>query len=323
MKKVSIIVPIYNVEPYLKRCIDSILQQTYSNLEVILVDDGSPDHCPDICDWYAKQDNRIIVVHKKNGGLSDARNAGLTIASGELVAFVDSDDWISPYYIEVMIHVMEDTSSDIVECECVRTDGLSELKDYHEYSECCSYNTKDALKLLIEDSYFHQTVWNKLYTRSVLAGILFEYGKYNEDEFWTYQVFGKAKNITKINSLLYYYFQNSSSIMGQGYKLKRLDAIEAKIERQVYVEKYFPELSNVAITNLLESIIYAGQMSLLYLEAKECNQAIKMLCDTLKKLFAHRRYHFTKNLKQKIWLVLAKWNLVLICRIRNFLGMNV
>ena len=110
---VSIIVPIYKVEPYLRRCLDSIVNQSYTNLEIILVDDGSPDNCPQICDEYASKDNRIKVIHKKNGGLSDARNAGLDICKGEYISFVDSDDWVDEKYIETLLDLAIKENVDI------------------------------------------------------------------------------------------------------------------------------------------------------------------------------------------------------------------
>ena len=121
IKLVSIIVPVYKVEDYLERCIRSIVNQTYKEIEIIIINDGSPDKCPEICDKWAEEDKRIKVIHKKNGGLSDARNAGMQIASGEYIAFVDSDDWISPFYLEYLIKAIVDSKCDIVECDIIRT----------------------------------------------------------------------------------------------------------------------------------------------------------------------------------------------------------
>lgn len=218
--------PVYNVQPYIERCITSLEQQTYFNIEIILVDDGSTDDCPKICDAFAKVDSRIKVIHKKNWGLSDARNTGLLEAKGELIAFVDSDDWVSPHYIEVMYDIMQCQLADIVECDVIRSDGSPISLDFSDDLVVTRYNTQEALKLLITDTVFHQHVWNKLYKRDVIKEISFEYGKCNEDEFWTYQVFGNAARIAKVSAPLYFYYQRPESIMGQGYKLNRLDAIE-------------------------------------------------------------------------------------------------
>lgn len=323
MNLVSIIVPIYNVEPYLKRCVDSIIHQSYSNLEIILVDDGSPDKCPFICDSYAQTDNRIKVVHKVNGGLSDARNAGLRIATGDFIAFVDSDDWISHTYIETMLNLISDSTADIVECGFIRTTGESDIcvKDEHPLKK--TYSSREALQLLIKDCELHQIVWNKLYTRSVIEDTLFEVGKYNEDEFWTYQIVGRARKIVKIDDILYFYYQNATSIMGQGYKLKRLDAIEAKVCRQKYIDQYYPELSDIAATNLMGSIIYAGQMSIAYLEDEEIKKAVNILRGYIKDYFVNNNYRFIDTVKQKFWLYMGKKNLMFTCKLRNALRMNI
>lgn len=123
MEQISIVVPIYKVEAFLDRCVASLVNQTYQNLEIILVDDGSPDRCGQICDEWAKKDARIRVIHKENGGLSDARNAGIGIATGKYIAFIDSDDWVSKLYIEKLYQIMQLENGDIAECEIVRTVG--------------------------------------------------------------------------------------------------------------------------------------------------------------------------------------------------------
>lgn len=127
---ISVIVPIYNVEKYLARCVDSIVNQTYKNLEIILVDDGSPDRCPKMCDDYAEKDSRIKVVHKKNGGLSDARNAGMAVATGEYISFIDSDDYVSDDFFECLLDVMNKENSDIAECSVVKLYEDGHLEQY-------------------------------------------------------------------------------------------------------------------------------------------------------------------------------------------------
>lgn len=316
---ISVIVPIYKVEKYLKRCVDSLLAQSYSYFELILVDDGSPDNCGNICEEYAAKDKRIRVIHKENGGLSDARNAGLRIAKGEYIAFVDSDDWVATNYLEVLLKVIELTDSDICECEVLKTTG--EIEKYKKSDEkYTSYSSEKALELLICDQILHQYVWNKLYKRSCLKDIPFAVGKINEDEFWTYQVFGNARQITKIPDVLYYYFQRGSSIMGNNYNLKRLDALEAKRLRQQYIEEKFPVLAEVSKINLFESCIYSGQMTLKFLEKNEKKKAKEIIDDI--------RICFPCNIKQLMyanggnrwWCILAKVNFWGLCRLKNLLG---
>ncbi|WP_426351361.1 glycosyltransferase family 2 protein [Alloiococcus sp. CFN-8] len=319
MSLISIIVPIYNVEQYLKRCIDSILVQTYTNFELILVDDGSPDSSGNICDEYARKDPRVLVIHKSNGGLSDARNAGLRIAKGDYIAFVDSDDWVAPTFLEYLLNALKKSDSDICECDVIRTTGSSFVPKNIQHEEYENYTPVGALKLLIQDRVFHQYVWNKLYTKSCLQGIYFEIGKTNEDEFWTYKVFGRARKITKIFDVLYLYFQRENSIMSTSYNIKRLDALEAKVQRQQYITEFFPELSIVSKDNLYSSCIYNGQMTLKYLNGSEQEKAKKIIYEIAK------LYRPTKNDiailvgSEKIWIQLAKFDFWGTCALKNFL----
>lgn len=319
MEQISIIVPIYKVEAFLDRCVSSLVNQTYRNLEIILVDDGSPDRCGEICDMWAEKDNRIKVIHKDNGGLSDARNAGIDIAHGEYIAFVDSDDWVSKFYIEQMYQVMQREDCDIVECEIIRTAGKEKISDRNT-SEYFCYTVSGALEQLIKDGVFHQYVWNKLYRKQIVEGIQFVKGKTNEDEFWTYQIFGRAKKIVKLDRALYYYYQRPDSIMGKGYSIKRLDALEAKQQRQQYIDRYFPELSTLAAVNLFSSCIYSGQMTLKYMRGNERKKA-KIIINHIK--HTNRPDKDIKSIlvgTEKIWLELACFNFWGTCLVKNLLG---
>ena len=160
---ISVIVPIYNVEKYLARCVDSIVNQTYKNLEIILIDDGSPDLCPQMCDDYAEKDSRIKVVHKKNGGLSDARNAGMAVATGEYISFIDSDDYVSDDFFECLLDVMNKENSDIAECSVVKFYEDNRFDEFSDDLSVKTYDTQDAMSALIAENPFHQHVWNKLY----------------------------------------------------------------------------------------------------------------------------------------------------------------
>ena len=316
---ISIIVPIYNVEAYLERCVQSIFNQTYDNYELILVDDGSPDRSGEMCEQYAKQDNRVKVIHKENGGLSDARNAGLEVAKGEHIVFVDSDDWLAPHYLEYLLKTAEETESDIVECEIVKTTGEPEEIVLEAEYTVERFKTEEGLKLLIEDSVFHQYVWNKIYKREVIGNIFFEKGKTNEDEFWTYQIFGKARQVAKIGIPLYYYFQRGTSIMGVGYNIRRLDAIEAKSNRQKYIESRFPDLATIAKSNLIGSCIYAGQMSLLHMD-KHTQKTAQQLIDMARKchvLSVSELRHVPYNIR--LWMMMSKISFWGTCRLKNLL----
>lgn len=245
---ISIVIPIYNVEQYLSTCLDSIVHQTYTHLEIILVNDGSTDTSPAICDAYAQKDERIMVIHKDNSGSAAARNDGLKVAKGECIAFVDSDDVIAKDFYEILLTVLLDNNADIVECGYCNFETESELKKCNNelQTSCEFFETQNALELLMKE-YLKQVVWNKLYHRTVLRGVDFPVGKFIDDEFWTYKVFGNARRIVKISTILYFYRQLPDSIMGRAYSLRRLDALQALEERIYYMKNQFPALENLAI----------------------------------------------------------------------------
>ena len=226
---VSIIVPIYKVEPYLRRCLDSIVNQTYTNLEIILVDDGSPDGCPQICDEYAARDKRIVVIHKDNGGLSDARNAGLDICKGEYISFVDSDDWTNENYIANLLDIITKNKADIAIAENIRTDGCSEPSKGNISINV--YTPQNALKHLFSQNHIAFTVsWGKLYKKSLFTSLRFPIGKYHEDEFTTYILFYKSKKIVYTSEILYYYYQRADSTMGTPHPYDLLEAEEKQFD---------------------------------------------------------------------------------------------
>ena len=200
----SIIIPVYNVEKYLNRCVQSIVDQTYKNLEIILVDDGSPDNCPAMCDAWAKRDCRIKVIHKKNGGLSDARNAGMAIANGELMGFVDSDDWISPEMYQLLYERLEADNSDISACgvEMVWEDGTPSRM--LTKSGCCVLDREEAMQAIIEESWLKQPVWYKMYKTEQIRDISFPVGKYHEDVFWSYQAVARARRVSVVDTPCYH-----------------------------------------------------------------------------------------------------------------------
>ena len=189
MELISVIVPIYKVEAYLDKCVQSIVNQSYRNLEIILVNDGSPDNCGAMCEAWAAKDGRIKVIHKENGGLSDARNAGLAIATGELISFIDSDDWIEPEFLQTLYDALVAQNAQIAECAIHLVDEEGKILRSRGPAKCESIGKIEALRRLVMEDGVYQTVWNKLYRRQVIAGILFEKGKYNEDDFWPYQIF--------------------------------------------------------------------------------------------------------------------------------------
>lgn len=231
---ISVIVPIYNVAEYLPKCIESVINQSYKNLEIILVDDGSPDRCPEICDEYAKKDKRIKAIHKKNGGLSDARNAGLEIAKGEYISFIDSDDYINEHMYEDMLSAIENADADLCICGYDRVNDDGEIcSSSHFKNAVLSQN--DAFEMLVQGNVFFIVAWNKLYKRIVFDKLLFRKGKIHEDEFIMHHVYGECNKIVTLEKAYYYYLVRETSITGvvKG-NVKQLDYVESYIDRIDY-----------------------------------------------------------------------------------------
>ena len=240
---ISVIVPIYKVEAYLERCIRSIVNQTYKNLEIILVDDGSPDSCPDICDVWKEKDDRIKVIHKKNGGLSDARNAGMQIMTGTYISYIDSDDWVANDMYEKMMYAIKKNDADICECQFEKTAGIVKSNKEQKTDKVTILKKEEALKAVVEEK-INPVVWNKIYKREIVDQLYFEKGKYNEDEFWTYQVVEKAEKIVQIEDVGYYYFFREDSIINETYSISKIRRIRSKISENEILRKISRDLWN-------------------------------------------------------------------------------
>lgn len=238
-KLISIIIPVYKVEKYINKCIESVLCQTYQNIEIILVDDGSPDQCPKICDEYAKRDSRIRVIHQKNMGLSAARNSGIDIAKGKYVGFVDSDDYIEPDMYEKLYRAISLANAELAICNyhSVEEDGREkERKSLTMKDEVLS--AYEALeKLQGSEWWFYVTAWNKLYKKELFDKIRFPVGKVNEDQFIVHELFYECNVIATISNVLYHYVQRKGSIMNSNVSVKRLDDIEAIYGRYIFYKK--------------------------------------------------------------------------------------
>lgn len=316
---ISVVVPIYNVEDYLNRCVTSLVNQTYKNLEIILVDDGSPDSCPKICDEWAHKDSRIIVVHKVNGGLSDARNAGFNVASGELIAFIDSDDWIDIDAFEKMYNRLLEDDSDVVSCgvKWVSEDGslINEVSVKDEEV----FDTHSAMSEIIVDGKLKQHVWNKLYKRKLIEDIPFEKGKYHEDVFWSYQVFGRAQKVSLMKESFYNYVQRSNSIMGESYSVKRLDALDAMKQRCEFVRVNFPDLYDKALYIYMASCMYHLQLAV---HSKQNKDVIRNIIERV----GYRKTGDPTvglNIKSKMWLRLFFCCPLFTSRVRNLLKVGL
>lgn len=245
---VSIIIPIFNVEQYLKRTVDSILNQTYKNIEIILVDDGSIDNSGIICDEYAKEDNRIKVFHKTNGGVSSARNLGITKATGDFICLVDSDDFIRDTYVEDLLKTVLKYKADIVIClfEYGKSDKFNLFLN-KDIESVTLLNNIEALEYLYNKKLSGTMIvpWNKLYSKKLFENIKFPDDKIHEDEFIVPVLLYYANRIAIINKYDYYYFQSSGSIMRSEFNIKRLDAVEA-LEKRI---KFFEDKNLIKLKN--------------------------------------------------------------------------
>lgn len=320
---ISVIVPVYNVGEYLNRCIESIVTQTYTKLEIILVDDGSSDDCPELCDLWAEKDARIKVIHKQNGGLSDARNKGMALATGEYISFIDSDDWIASEFYERLYTAIKQDGSDLAACTVcmVWEDGSPEK--LLTVRENLVLNRNQAQLALLEETKLKQPVWYKLYKTDLIKDIPFEFGKYHEDVFWSYQAIGKAKSVSLIDYIGYFYWQRKGSIMSDGFSLKRLDALEALKKRIVYIKTNFPDLQSKALIALWESCIYNGQMTLRYLESENMACAFRVLKSAMRDYPICYSDYKNMKISHRIWLILSKVSLKGTCKLKNILNIGL
>ncbi len=245
---ISIIVPVYKVEPYLPKCIESIINQTYHDLEIILVDDGSPDQCGVICEEYAKKDNRIRVFHTENKGLSAARNYGIERACGEYIGFVDSDDWIEPNMYEVLLKTAKESCSEIVQCGYFR-DSFSTSTISHVTMER-TYTSIEALQALIQGE-ISPGVWNKLWKKECFARILFPEGHVFEEIATVYKLFDSIRTVTSVSRELYHYVRREGSIVTSHSMDNLIDFWIAHKEQYEYFSNDVRFNSNALLINKL------------------------------------------------------------------------
>lgn len=226
---ISVIVPVYNVEKYLHQCVDSILAQTFTDFELILVDDGSPDSCGMICDTYANQDLRVRVVHQENGGISAARNTGLDMAKGKYIVFVDSDDYVSKDYLEKLYSCLVHNNADISICEMVRfLDGEEPSLDKSERKDLGVMTGREACLSIYKMKWrIPVMAWGKMYKASLFNNLRYPNGLIHEDDATTPRLLYKAKNVAILPETLYFYRNRENSIMNTPFSIKRLDGVKA------------------------------------------------------------------------------------------------
>ncbi len=263
-EKISVIIPVYKVEKYLSCCVQSVINQTYKNLEIILVDDGSPDNCPSLCDDFAKKDSRIKVIHQKNGGLSSARNSGIEIATGEYISFVDSDDTIHPQMYEVLSNAIKQTDAEISMASWKKVYDIAK-PDNENYNPSTItsqiYKDNEVIDLLFNKKVpLIMAAWSKLYKADLFKDVKYPVGKIHEDEFVIHKLLSKTKTLAYINLPLYVNTQRDDSITAQrNFSIKRLDYLEARKDRWEFCKNNFLSFEQKALSQYLISIasIYA------------------------------------------------------------------
>ena len=298
---ISIIVPVYQVEPYLDRCVQSILDQTYAHTEIILVDDGSPDRCPQMCDQWAERDDRIRVIHKSNGGLSSARNAGLDICSGDYIGFVDSDDWIRPDMYRKMLEAMLAEKADI--CACRIVSCFPDREVILGGADYAAGGSMFMLERLYSDSLYPVSAWNKLYRKELWVSYRFPEGKICEDAFTTYLLLHKADRIVQIPDPLYCYRIRQGSIMTSSFTAKSMDEEEAWRENAAFIRENYPKLYGKAFTYYLQSVnvlIHKIKKEQRGEFREEYNALKKILTDNL----SYMLFESTASLKYRIRFLL-------------------
>ncbi len=294
---ISVVVPVYKVEKYLNLCVDSILNQSYTNLEIILVDDGSPDNCPAICDAYAEKDPRIKVIHKENGGLSDARNAGIEVATGKYLGFVDSDDYIAPDMYEKLYSIITENSCDMAICQAAVVQE-NEKATYEDSDEVYVFESNEALYQMISKKLFTVNTWNKLYKRELFDKIRFPKGMLYEDLATTYKLILLSGKVAYSPMKKYAYLQRQGSIMNlTGYKVKT-DKI--KIVEEMLSRLKDQELQAGMLRYILNDIYKMASCGNLT-ENKEYLDAFSTLYNDKKEIFKNRHL----SLKEKAVLSMA------------------
>lgn len=314
---ISVIVPVYRVEKYLDRCLQSITQQTYRNLEIILVDDGSPDSSGAICDAWAAKDSRIRVIHKENAGAGAARNTGLDAATGDIVSMIDSDDYLQVHMYEHLIGLMAE-DVDIAECDICWTERDDLPMEDGSQAEIKVCDVEDAMRLHIRDEIFCQTPPNKLYRRETIGDIRFPEGNLIDDEYFTYRVIGNAGKLARSSACMYAYRQQPGSAMHKAFSLRRLQGLEAKLQRLEYLEKKMPSLVYEAKFDLFFTAMFLMQEGLRSLKGAELEQARADIRQTLQKITPLEK-NPEASARKNLLLKLAQTNFEGTCKLLNCL----
>ena len=307
---ISIVIPVYNVEKYLKRCVDSILAQTYKNFEIILVDDESPDNCPQICDEYAKRYKNISVIHLKNltPGASEARNTGIELAKGKYITFIDSDDYVHNSILEVLKTTLEDNKVSLSMCSYKKVDDSFSFKE-GEFIKEETFVISDfsAMNLLVDDQ-TTSAVWGKLYDINLFKEVRFPIGKHNEDMFTTPLLYKKALQIATSSQELYFYNQEGESLCRSDFNINMLDMLDAINFWKKQTYSYYPKLTEKVDIHYFSTVLHKCQLIV-----KSKDKEIKSKYEKYKKEilinfnYIQKSKYLTRN--NKIKLILLKLGL--------------
>ncbi len=315
---ISIVIPVYNTSIYLEKCINTVINQTYSNLEIIIVDDGSTDNSAKICEEFSCKDNRIKVIHQKNSGLSAARNTGIKNATGDYILFIDSDDYIDLYYVEKLEKSITKELADIAVCGIIYFEEESVPLSIQEAKKTTVLNNNEQMRaFLTQEQYIPVSTWTKMYKRSLFNTLRFPVGKYHEDIFTTYKLLDLSQRTVVIPEALYWYRQRPNSIMNSSFNLHHMDALEATIEQAEFIKMHYFELKNFAYASIVYTacVIYKRMIESNYYDndiESELNLMIKKhikefllfsksalktklfaICSLINMAFARKLYRFT------------------------------
>lgn len=295
----SVIVPVYKVEAYLRDCVNSILAQTYQNLEIILVDDGSPDNCGAICDEYAAKDSRIRVIHKPNGGLSDARNAGMSIATGEYLMFVDSDDLLTLNAAQTLMGLAAQEQADIVIGNHLRFE--EELPQIPTCSAAPNVHTpEEAAADMLQNGC---AAWARVFRRSIHEGIDFPVGEINEDEAIVLKLYDRCQRIVKTAEVVYLYRCRPESITTSSFSAKKMDWYYHCKTNLAFIQKHYPSLTFFALDRLGSSIVFLlHQMALFRCHNKSLQNCLLLDLKQNYRLY-QRHYRSGRNAKLRMWFL--------------------
>ena len=244
---VSVIIPLYNVESYLNRCLQSVSDQTYKNIEIILVDDGSTDNSGSMCDEFAQKDSRAVVIHKENGGVSSARNAGMAIARGDYITFLDSDDYLTPYFVEMALNLCKERKAQIavLDMKYIKQDENEYIRENRDIN-VIEMNSEKAIEESLYQRLFSCCAAGKMYKKEITKDIIFPFGRLSEDLATSHLFFDEAEKIVYINEIGYFYRQRDKSIMHE-FNSKRLDALEWVGEIESFCRVKYPDIVDASI----------------------------------------------------------------------------